>query len=246
MRYGGQYWRINHPRAAARKGRAAVARVSSIAAEAQASAAEVSGGSRMDHGWTTDEQRMSNGWATDAALASAARQSNSVLSRVGAEHENYQLTLSAMSANDEVALEEQIRAAALADAAYQLLLETPPANTLARDGLLLDAAGVILSVPSSTALRTRILAHCHDDVTGAHFGRDKTLAAVQQRFRWAGLTTSVESYVATCDACQRNKPSQQLTPGALMPLPLPAAVNDEWTNDMVTGLPKTRRGFDAI
>ena len=83
-------------------------------------------------------------------------------------------------------------------------------------------------------------------MTGAHFGRDKTLSAVQARFRWVGLATDVEQYVASCDACQRNKPSQQLTPGLLMPLPIPDRPCLAWTQDAVTGLPRTKRGHDAI
>ena len=68
----------------------------------------------------------------------------------------------------------------------------------------------------------------------------------QARFSWDGMATDVERYVATCDACQRNKPSQQLTPGLLMPLPLPERPCQAWTQDAVTGLPKTKRGHDAI
>jgi Integrase zinc binding domain/Chromo (CHRromatin Organisation MOdifier) domain len=146
----------------------------------------------------------------------------------------------------DATLTEAILDAADRDATYAALLSSPPADTMVHGGLLWDSTGTRLYVPNDPTLRTRILAHCHDDVTGAHFGRDKTLAAVQQRFRWAGLTTAVELYVSTCDACQRNKPSQQLTPGSLMPLPLPDRPCQEWTNDAVTGLPRTKRGHDAI
>ena len=142
------------------------------------------------------------------------------------------------------ALLDSLRAAAAADSEYAAQLTTPPAGITAHDGLLW--AGSLLRVPTGTALRTRILAECHDAVTGAHFGRDKTLAALKSRFEWAGMATDAERYVSTCDACQRNKPSQQLTPGALMPLPLPERVGAEWTTDAVTGLPKTKRGHDAI
>jgi len=81
---------------------------------------------------------------------------------------------------------------------------------------------------------------------GAHFGRDKTLAAVKERFVWDGMTSAVERYIATCDSCQCNKPSQQATPGLLMPLPISERPCQAWTQDAVTGLPKTKRGHDAI
>jgi len=135
-------------------------------------------------------------------------------------------------------------AAAAVDAEYIALLASPPPGVLAHAGLLWR--GERLIVPNDAALRTSILAECHDSHTGAHFGRDKTLDAVKARFKWAGMSTDVERYVSTCDACQRNKPSQQLTPGALMPLPLPERPCQEWTQDAVTGLPKTKRGHDAI
>jgi hypothetical protein len=141
-------------------------------------------------------------------------------------------------------LTPDIKAAALADSAYQSMVADPPANLTVLDGLLFD--GDCLVVPNDEALRTRVLAACHDDVTGAHFGRDKTLAAVKRRFTWDGLSAAVEAYVASCDSCQRNKPSQQLTPGPLMPLPIPERPCAAWTQDAVTGLPRTKRGHDAI
>jgi hypothetical protein len=145
----------------------------------------------------------------------------------------------------------RIAAAAKNDAAYQRLVAAhsggpPDSKGLAVMGGLLFVDETRLVVPNDAALRTEILAQCHDAVTGAHFGRDKTLAAVQRRFHWDGLSTDVASYVASCDACQRNKPSQQLTPGPLMPLAIPERPCAEWTNDSVSGLPKTRRGHDAI
>jgi transposase InsO family protein len=72
------------------------------------------------------------------------------------------------------------------------------------------------------------------------------LTALRDRFEWAGQATDVAAYVRTCDACQRNKPSQQATPGLLMPLSIPESPCQEWTTDMVTGFPRTRRGNDAI
>ena len=154
--------------------------------------------------------------------------------------------LSTITSTVDDPLVTSIRTAALTDATYQLLLNVPTSDTMIHENLLWDSTGTVLYVPMDDALRTRILTHCHDDPTGAHFGRDKTLAAVQQRFRWKGMSSAVDEYVRTCDSCQRNKLSQQATPGLLMPLPLPDRPCDEWTTDAVTGLPMTKRGHDAI
>ena len=145
-------------------------------------------------------------------------------------------------------LTESILKAAKADADYARRCQQPSAGfsvMRAHNGELLFE-GDRLHVPSDIELRTRILSECHDSTTGCHFGRDKTLDAVKRRFAWDGLSSDVDRYVASCDACQRNKPGAVLTPGPLMPLPLPERPCQAWTTDAVTGLPKTKRGNDAI
>ena len=139
---------------------------------------------------------------------------------------------------------DQLRLVAGIDTDYAARLKDPPEGYHADDGALWH--GNILCVPDDLTLRTRLLAECHDSITGAHFGRDKTLEAMKSRFEWNGMATAVDKYVSTCDQCQRNKESQQLTPGLLMPLPIPDRPCLSWTNDAVTGLPKTKRGHDAI
>jgi len=134
--------------------------------------------------------------------------------------------------------------AARADAAYQQQVAGPPDGFAVAGGMLFDDVRMV--VPNDPGLRTAILTECHDAVTGAHFGRDKTLEAIRRRFSWPGMTTDVDAYIASCDSCQRNKPSQLLTPGPLMPLPIPERPCLAWTTDAVTGLPKTKRGHDAI
>jgi hypothetical protein len=143
------------------------------------------------------------------------------------------------------ALLSAVRRAAAADAEYQGWLQSPPAGWRANRGLLFSDQGR-LRVPSDAALRTRILAELHDSTTGAHCGRDRMLVDAQQRFDWRGMASDVERYVLTCDTCQRNKHSKQLKPGLLMPLPLPEEPCVHWTTDAVSGLPRSKRGFDAI
>jgi transposase InsO family protein len=142
-------------------------------------------------------------------------------------------------------LAEAARKAAAADKEYQQWLAQPPSGMVVENGLLFDQRER-LRVPNDDRLRTRFLAELHDSVTGVHCGRDRMLAEAQRRYEWRGMATSVEQYVATCEECQRNKASKQLTPGLLMPLPLPEEPCLYWTTDAVTGLPKSKNGYDAI
>jgi hypothetical protein len=103
-----------------------------------------------------------------------------------------------------------------------------------------------LYIPNDLALQTRILQECHDAPTGGHLGKDKTLEQVKRRFYWPGMDKTIVAYVTTCDACQRNKPSQQSPMGPLMPLPIPESPWQWVSVDLITNLPRSRSGNDAI
>ena len=173
-----------------------------------------------------------------AAEAAAAANENAPPNDAAALEE---LTQDERPATPE-ALLSAVRRASAADEQYQRRLQSPKPNERAIRGLLFSEQGRL----RIQALRTRILAELHDGATGAHCGRDRMLAEAQRRFEWHGMATDVEQYVLTCDACQRNKHSKQLRPGLLMPLPLPEEPCLHWTTDAVCGLPRTKRGFDAI
>ena len=51
-------------------------------------------------------------------------------------------------------------------------------------------------------MRNEILYQLHDSpMSGGHFGVEKTLARIKQRFWWPSLKTSVEKHIANCDRC---------------------------------------------
>jgi len=154
-------------------------------------------------------------------------------------------------------LAAEFDAACLADEAYAARLAkgdrtaanddtTTHDERVTRDGRLFMRDSGALCVPKGDALRTRLIRECHDSATAGHLGRDKTVEQMQRRFFWHGMTTRVGEYVTTCDACQRNKPSQRLTPGLLMTIASPTRAAHTWTMDLITQLPKTRSGNDAI
>jgi transposase InsO family protein len=148
-----------------------------------------------------------------------------------------------------VRLEQELRDAAQADPKYVELL-AQPSELLHRRGLRVSKGlllhGVRVYVPSDAKLKTSILAECHDAKLSGHLGSQKTLDQVQRRFYWPGMEAEVKSYVTSCDACQRNKPSQQKKMGLLQPLPVPDRPWQWVSMDLITALPKTRSGYDAI
>ena len=113
------------------------------------------------------------------------------------------------------------------------------------DGLILNSTGRI-RIPDSPSIKLQILQECHDVPLGGHVGSQKTIANVTRRFIWPKLHEYVREYVSTCVSCQRNKPSTQLPIGLLQPLPIPEAPWWTVTMDLITALPRTKSGHDAI
>jgi hypothetical protein len=141
-----------------------------------------------------------------------------------------------------------IERACAADPVYTSLLAKPAAELsapLRSDGFMLYH-GDRLRIPACAELRTRLLRECHDTPLGGHLGKDKTTEQLKRRFYWPGMDADVLRYVSSCDECQRNKPSQQATPGLLMPLPIPDHAGQVWSMDLITALPRSRSGHDAI
>jgi hypothetical protein len=118
---------------------------------------------------------------------------------------------------------------------------------IVRDGRLFHRTSGCLLVPASPALRTMLIRECHDSATGGHLGRDKTIDQMKRRFTWSRMDQDIELYVKTCEQCQRNKPSQQRTPGLLMPIAPPDSPGHTWTMDFIVNLPPcARTGNDCV
>jgi hypothetical protein len=144
---------------------------------------------------------------------------------------------------------QEVREAARVDPEYARLLqlsaeEQHRQHLSAKDGVLLKHDRVY--IPSCSKIKATILSECHDAAVSGHLGSQKTLEQVQRRFYWPKMDAEVRAYVTSCDACQRNKPSQQSTPGLLQPLPIPERPWQWVSMDLITALPKSRAGCDAI
>ena len=95
-------------------------------------------------------------------------------------------------------------------------------------------------------LRYQLLREAHDVPISGHLGRDKTLERLSRFFYWPGMDKAVAYYVRTCPACQRSKPSNQKPIGQLMSLPVPTAPFESVSMDLITDLPPSHRGYDAM
>ena len=101
-----------------------------------------------------------------------------------------------------------------------------------------------LCIPAGS-LRLRLLEMSHDDLSAGHLGRDKSYLRLARGHYWPGMGKAVARFVRTCDVCQRSKgdrPRQAL----LQPLPVPQHPWEDIGVDLITGLPLTADGNDAI
>ena len=114
-----------------------------------------------------------------------------------------------------------------------------------RDGLLFRSDGR-LRLPCNDSIKGTLLYEAHDSVVCGHVGVNKTARMLGRSYDWPGLRGDVRKYIATCVGCQANKPSNQLPIGLLQPLPIPARRWETVTMDLITQLPVTQHGNDAI
>ncbi|GBG62597.1 hypothetical protein CBR_g31233 [Chara braunii] len=106
----------------------------------------------------------------------------------------------------------------------QLSSDHPPAShyRIADGYLLLHSRGKdLLCVPRGRRLRTRLLGEYHDSRLAGHFGVNRTIARLRQRFRWPDLITDVTRYCDFCEVCRRSKPRNRNPYGELHPMPIP-------------------------
>jgi len=111
-------------------------------------------------------------------------------------------------------------------------------------GLWRNGFGKLVVPPG--ILRDQVLIACHDSVFSGHFGRAKTHSLVNRMFYWPYLSKEVQEYVSSCDICERVKPNTKAKLGGLRPLDVPDRKWSDVTVDMITALPVTSDGYDAI
>jgi hypothetical protein len=145
------------------------------------------------------------------------------------------------------------QATAAADEEYQRTLMAVRSGARS-DFVLRDDLLYFKGKPGSTPrlyipagpFRAQLVAEAHDIAISGHLGRTKTLERLSRAFYWPNMHRVVAEYVRTCPSCQVNKPSNQKPLGLLYSLPVPQRRWDSVSLDLVTGLPRTAAGHDAI
>ncbi|GJX88021.1 RNA-directed DNA polymerase [Tanacetum coccineum] len=125
---------------------------------------------------------------------------------------------------------------------WEKCLSGPFRDYVQRDGFLFK--GHRLCVPISS-FREAIILECHKGALAGHFGRDKTLSLVGERFFWPKLVRDVVKIINRCRVCHVAK-THNTNQGLYTPLPTPTAPWEDVSIDFVLGLPLTQRKKDSI
>jgi len=101
-------------------------------------------------------------------------------------------------------------------------------------------------IPPNDELKRVIMEECHDSLYSGHFGLKKTEKAVARMFIWDGQRSDLSKFVSTCATCLRNKPRQRRPGGLIQSVEIPSSPWESISFDLITDLPKTDTGYDAI
>ncbi|GBG63270.1 hypothetical protein CBR_g37356 [Chara braunii] len=124
---------------------------------------------------------------------------------------------------------------------------TPSHYRIQEGYLLVHTRGKdLLCVPSDSHLRTRLLGEFHDAPATGHFGVNRTIGRLRQRFWWPVLLGDVTRYCESCEVCQRCKSCNHRPYGESRPLPVPLRRREAIAMDITGPFPKHKTGVDGI
>ena len=96
------------------------------------------------------------------------------------------------------------------------------------------------------SIRDEVLKESHHSRLAVHPGGTKMYHDIARQFWWPGMKKDVAEFVSRCLTCQQVKAEHKRPGGLLRPLPVPEWKWERITMDFVVGLPRSRRGSDAI
>jgi hypothetical protein len=101
-------------------------------------------------------------------------------------------------------------------------------------------------VPQLGGNRQILLEEAHKSKFSIHPGATKMYRGLREDYWWPCMKRDVARCVEECLTCRKVKAEHQRPHGKLQPLEIPVWKWEQITMDLITKLPKTPRGFDAI
>lgn len=124
--------------------------------------------------------------------------------------------------------------------------EENPFEFTVNDNLLYLKKGMRICIPDLPDVKTKLMQETHDSQIAGHYGVEKTYARLAELCYWPNMRNSVKHYVESCHVCKTAKSRTTKENGLLQPLPIP---DRPWTHiamDLITHLPRTKSGNDAV
>ncbi|KAJ9538155.1 hypothetical protein OSB04_030888, partial [Centaurea solstitialis] len=117
--------------------------------------------------------------------------------------------------------------------------------------LVRDSRGLLtrygrIWVPQLGGNRQILFEEAHKSKFSIHPGATKMYRGLREDYWWPCMKRDVARYVEECLTCRKVKAEHQRLHGKLQPLEIPVWKWEQITMDLITKLPKTPRGFDAI
>ncbi|GKB79730.1 reverse transcriptase domain-containing protein [Tanacetum coccineum] len=101
-------------------------------------------------------------------------------------------------------------------------------------------------VPSVGGIRKLIMDEAHTSRYSVHPGADKMYYDLRDLYWWPGMKRDIAEYVSKCLTCSKIKAEHQKPSGLLHQPEIPEWKWEKITMDLVTKLPKSSSGYDAI
>jgi len=112
------------------------------------------------------------------------------------------------------------------------------------DGIVM--LGRHMYVPDNKAFKQKLLREAHEYKFTVHPGSIKMYPDLKQYYWWPNMRKEVAGYVAKCSIFQQVKVEHRKPARLLQPLPIPEWKWETIIMDFVSGLPRRKRGNNAI
>jgi hypothetical protein len=101
-------------------------------------------------------------------------------------------------------------------------------------------------LPEDKILKDEVLREAHESRFATHPGSTKMYRDLKENYWWPNMKREIAEFVSNCGICQQVKIEHQKPAGELQSLSIPEWKWEDISMDFVTGLPRGKKGNDAI